>query len=281
MTCLQYLKYIDVRICEENTKEIASVESSIKNLKIHLGNWEKSDEIDDAHEFGSYTRGTKLPSCLDPSTDIDFMLVFRDVRLQPQTYLEKVREFGNKFYSRSEVYQDHPTMVIEMQKIKFEIVPSIRLYGQTYPGYQIPGPKDSPLVWIHTYPERMKIDLDKAERINAGLLRPLIRLMKLWNVQNGKPLTSFKIEEYATTHVFFCEKTIEAYFYEAVRWMTLIQATDQETRELLQTARTCIEYIQGYKRLGMEEQAFKILQQLLSLGALKGGQRDRYIDSIA
>ena len=281
MTCLQYLKYIDVRICEENTKEIASVESSIKNLKIHLGNWEKSDEIDDAHEFGSYTRGTKLPSCLDPSTDIDFMLVFRDVRLQPQTYLEKVREFGNKFYSRSEVYQDHPTMVIEMQKIKFEIVPSIRLYGQTYPGYQIPGPKDSPLVWIHTYPERMKIDLDKAERINAGLLRPLIRLMKLWNVQNGKPLTSFKIEEYATTHVFFCEKTNEAYVYEAVRWMTLIQATDQETRELLQTARTCIEYIQGYKRLGMEEQAFKILQQLLSLGALKGGQRDRYIDSIA
>lgn len=76
MTCLQYLKYIDNRICKDNEKEIDSVESSIKNLKIHLGNWEKSDEIDEAHEFGSYTRGTKLPSCLDPSTDIDFMMVF-------------------------------------------------------------------------------------------------------------------------------------------------------------------------------------------------------------
>ena len=263
MTCLQYLKYIDNRICKDNEKEIDSVESSIKNLKIHLGNWEKSDEIDEAHEFGSYTRGTKLPSCLDPSTDIDFMMVFRDVRLQPQTYLEKVREFGNKFYSRSEVYQDHPTMVIEMQKIKFEIVPSIRLYGQAYPGYQIPGPKDSPLVWMHTYPEQMKIDLDKAEQTNAGLLRPLIRLMKLWNVQNGKPLTSFKIEEYATTHVFFCEKTIEAYFYEAVRWMTLIQATDQETRGLLQTAQSTIEAIQGYKRLGLETHALDRLRLLL------------------
>lgn len=263
MTCLQYLKYIDNRICKDNEKEIDSVESSIKNLKIHLGNWEKSDEIDEAHEFGSYTRGTKLPSCLDPSTDIDFMMVFRDVRLQPQTYLEKVREFGNKFYSRSEVYQDHPTMVIEMQKIKFEIVPSIRLYVQAYPGYQIPGPKDSPLVWMHTYPEQMKIDLDKAEQKNACLLRPLIRLMKLWNVQNGKPLTSFKIEEYATTHIFFCEKTIEAYFYEAVRWMTLIQATDQKTHGLLQTAQSTIEAIQGYKRLGLETHALERLRLLL------------------
>ena len=263
MTCLQYLTHINNRICEENLLEKPSVLSSINQLKIHLNNWAKTAEIDNAHEFGSFTRDTKLPSCFDPSTDIDFMMIFGNVNLRPQTYMEKVREFGNKFYSRSDVYQDHPTMVIEMQKIKFEIVPAIRLYGQTYPGYQIPGPKESPLVWMNTYPEQMLINLNNAERMNAGLLRPLIRLMKLWNVHNGKSLTSYKIEEYATTHVFFCEKTLEAYFYEAIRWMTMVQAVDNKTRNLLSATQKTIDDITAYKRLGMEHNALVLLQELL------------------
>ena len=140
MSCLQYLNHIHGRIRQEQDNEETSIQTSLGTLKKHLVNWPKANEILEHHEFGSYVRGTKLPKCIDPSTDIDYMVVVDSTRFKPQTYIEKIREFADKYYPYSEVHQDHPTMVIELQTVRFEITPAIKMYGSTYHRYNIPAP---------------------------------------------------------------------------------------------------------------------------------------------
>ena len=43
--------------------------------------------------FGSYSRNTMLPRSYDPSSDVDYMVVFKNVIYQPQTYLNKLKDF--------------------------------------------------------------------------------------------------------------------------------------------------------------------------------------------
>lgn len=263
MTCDEYLWHLSQRIDAENKKEEASVQKSINNLKRHLDNWTAADEIREHHEFGSYVRGTKLPSCIDPSTDVDYMVVFKSTQLKPESYMEKIRRFANTYYSKSEIHKDHPTMVIELEKLKFEITPAIELYGSRYPGYHIPAPQNLALQWIETYPEQMEIDLKKAEGLNNNLLRPLIQLIKYWNVLNGKSLTSYKIEHNCTSLVFLGEKTLFNYFIHAAEWVTLNQFLKPDEKKNSEELKKNIEIIKNYHKQGKESLALLFLQYVL------------------
>lgn len=263
MTCEEYLWHISQRIDVENQKEKTSVQKSISYLKKYLDSWESSDEILEHHAFGSYVRGTKLPSRIDPSTDVDYMVVFKSTQLKPDTYIEKIRRFANTYYSKSEIHKDHPTMVIELEKLKFEITPAIELYGSRYPGYHIPAPQDLALQWMETYPEQMELDLLQAERTNKNLIRPLIQLIKYWNVINGKPLTSYKIEHNCTSLVFLGEKNLLNYFLHAAEWVTLNQFLKTEEKKKAEELKRNIEIIKNYHKQGRESLALIFLQFVL------------------
>lgn len=263
MTCLQYLNHINECINKEMEKEEQSIRTSLIYLKTHLNNWSKASEIQEHHEFGSYVRGTKLPKSIDPDTDIDYMVVFDSTRFKSQTYIDKIREFADKYYRASPVHQDHPTMVIELGNVRFEITPAVKLYGASYPRYNIPAPQQSFLQWIDTYPEEIEQNLRDANRRNNYMLKPLIRLLKYWNVKNGKILTSYKIEQYVTSHIFFGCHNLEDYFMEGANWLSTTQVLTETKRRKIAALQLGLSQIRQYKQNGNEFLAEIQLRRIL------------------
>lgn len=59
------------------------------------------------------TRNTILPRYMDSHSDVDYMVVFKDSGFRPQTYLERLRRFVERNYTRSQIKQSHPTIQLE------------------------------------------------------------------------------------------------------------------------------------------------------------------------
>jgi hypothetical protein len=63
---------------------------------------------------------------MDEKSDIDYMVVFSDRDYQPQTYLDRLRRFTEYYYQKSEIKQSHPTIQLELNHIRFELVPAVK-----------------------------------------------------------------------------------------------------------------------------------------------------------
>lgn len=113
---------------------------------------------------------------------------------KPRTYLEYLKSFANAYCERSEIYQDFPSVAIELNHIKFDLVPTTHNYLGSY---KIP---DTPINcyyqlqdWTDTDPN----DLDRAI-VNNQTLRRLVGLAKIWNVKSGYIYTSYELEKWIT-----------------------------------------------------------------------------------
>ncbi len=192
-----------------SSAENSSITSSISTLKLRLASYFGSD-ISEHFQFGSSTRGTILPRNADSNSDIDYMVVFdtRSGQYKPQTYLDKLRRFAVAKYATSEIKQSHPTIVLSLNHISFELVPAINSYG-----YQIPSPSKDFLDWMHTNPaEANRVIREKNGRENSQI-KPLVRLVKYWNAKNGHCFTPFSLESsIVETHFWGCS-TLKDYFY--------------------------------------------------------------------
>ena len=106
------------------------------------------------------------------------MIVFNtsvDGIKKPQTYLDRLRIFANKKYATSEIFQSHPTIVLSLNHINFELVPAIYNYS-----YQIPSPASSWSEWLATDragTNQALLDKNKTENYQ---IKPLVRLIKYW-----------------------------------------------------------------------------------------------------
>lgn len=155
--------------------EKSSINISISALESKLNIYFGS-EIIDKFKFGSSTRGTILPRKVDSDSDIDYMIIFNNTsNLAPQTYLNKLKIFAEKYYSLSEIHQSSPTIVLELNHIKFELVPA---YKSMF-GYYIPDGKGG---WMNTNPNDINNELIEANKQNNSQIKPIIRLMKYWNI---------------------------------------------------------------------------------------------------
>ncbi len=167
-----------------------SISTSISTLEYRLNSYFGND-IREQFAFGSYTRVTILPRKVDENSDVDYMVVFDNSNnYKPQTFLDKLRRFAEAKYSTSEIYQSSPTMVLELNHIKFELVPAYKTYWGTY--YISDGNGS----WMATYPNDFNSQLTKTNNNNSCKIKPLVRLIKEWNVKvNYHDLTSYKIED--------------------------------------------------------------------------------------
>ncbi|WP_331497289.1 SMODS domain-containing nucleotidyltransferase, partial [Romboutsia ilealis] len=140
--------------------EKVSIKKSIDTLEYRLRLY-FGDEIEEQFSFGSYTRGTILPRKADENSDIDYMVVFKNsYGYKPETFFKKLKNFANHWYSTSEIYRDSPTIVLELNHIKFELVPA---YNSSYYNwtkqYNIPAPKLSYADWMPTDPNEFNSKL--------------------------------------------------------------------------------------------------------------------------
>lgn len=150
--------------------------------------YNESVNLTEIKVFGSYDRDTNLPQSVDYKTDVDIMLVMEDDGCMPQTYLDRVRRAVEAKYSTSYIKQSSPTIVLQMQHIKFEITPAIRELGI----YKIKNGGDG---WMYTYCLTDFSSLTKANQANNYMIKPAIRLIKYWNAKkNYKAISSYELE---------------------------------------------------------------------------------------
>ena len=171
------------------SSEKDSISKSVDTIKTRLSLY-FSTEIEEKKVFGSYVRGTILPRKDDANSDVDVMVVFKNpYAYKPQTFLNKLKAFAEKYYSSSEIYQSSPTIVLELNHIKFEITPAYKQYGS----YYIP---DGPSNWMYTDPDGFYNTLTQCNVNNSYKIKPVIRLLKHWNIKkNYRDMASFALEK--------------------------------------------------------------------------------------
>lgn len=221
MSVLTYLSGISSSLIFHDDNN--SVDRSLNCIKSRLRTAPFANDIISIDEFGSYTRDTMLPRSVDGNADIDIMVVFRnELGLKPQTLLTKIKTHVLDKYKRSEVYQDFPTIVLDLNLIKYEIVPAIKNYWRQL---QIPS-KEGYNDWIATNPANTKRIVDYAKSCYPGKILPLIRLMKAWNVKNGKPFDTYALEEQISQMNYYYCSNLKDCFYTCVDnlWLPMFPA---------------------------------------------------------
>jgi predicted nucleotidyltransferase len=210
MSVLSYLLAIaeEVKIQDwERTK----IDTSINTLSYKLGN--HFNNLSSKYVFGSYDRKTILRRSKDNNSDVDFMVVFSDgANYKPQTLMSRLKGFAEANYSRNEIYQSSPTIVLELSHIKFELVPAYSSWLSTY----IPAPSSHYEDWITTDPSSMKTALNSKNSSNYYMMRKLIRILKYWNAKNGKVYSSYALEKSIVETYYWGCSNLRDYFYTAV-----------------------------------------------------------------
>lgn len=185
--------------------------------------WNEAVNLKEIKVFGSYARETDLPRAIDSGTDVDIMLVMDDDGATPQTYLDRVRRAVEAKYSTSDIKQSSPTIVLQMNHIKFEITPAIQSYSQ----YKIKGQWGG---WMYTNCLTDFVNLKTANINNYCKIKPVIRLVKYWNkTRNGRGFASYQIE-----------KNIVDY-YQSNRYQ------EYDTKRYLLTALQCLRSLPIYE----------------------------------
>jgi Second Messenger Oligonucleotide or Dinucleotide Synthetase domain len=201
MTTNNYLSRISANAVLSGS-ELQSIGTSIRTIANRLTSY-FGPAITTQFRFGSSMRGTILPRSLDARSDIDYMVVFADARHQPQTYLNQLRRFVERYYPSSVIKQSAPTMVLELNHIKFDLAPALRgSWGPLGPPFVIPDGQGG---WRGTNPNDFNDELAEADVNQRGLLKPTIRLAKMWNARAGHVFDSYLFEKWITNRNFwFC-----------------------------------------------------------------------------
>lgn len=184
--------------------EKSSITTSINTIKTRLDSY--FSDITEKKVFGSYVRGTILPRKADSESDVDLMVVFSNpYGYKPQSFLNRLKNFAEYYYSRSEIYQSSPTIVLELNHIKFELTPAYVTSGY----YYIPkGPSE----WVYTDPDGFYDTLTRCNVNNVYKIKPVVRLIKHWNIQkNYRDLASYYLEKKIAEDMMFSYITCTSY----------------------------------------------------------------------
>ncbi len=209
--------------------EIDSIKTSTDYLKQKI--WGVfQDKLRSVEIFGSYDRGTKLPSEVNQDTDVDILIVFKKNEFQPRTYLNQLRAFGERTYPRSDIFPDHPSIIVELAHLRFDLVPA---YVET--GFfgdetiYIPGPPSKDLKWIETDPTSFKKQLVEKNNDKNGLTISIIKIMKYWNCINNYPFSSFFLERVAVKNNV-SGKNLKECFYDFISEISDYNLTDFQAK---------------------------------------------------
>jgi hypothetical protein len=140
--------------------------------------------------IGSYRRNT----IVRPERDIDLMAVLGYPANKAlweggsRNFLTHIRNKLNNDYSKTVVSAREVAAVLKFTDIEAEVVPAFRREGG---GFLIPDGKDG---WLATNPPYHTTLIEDSDKAHDGRLKPLIRLIKFWNLVNAGHLRSFHVE---------------------------------------------------------------------------------------
>lgn len=177
-----YLRFLSLSYYLKNdSDEVRKINTSLNGLLTNL-NADLGLLIKRKFVFGSYDRDTILPRKFDSKSDIDVMVVFNHTEHErtPETYRAWLKLFADKYYKDrygSEVVRSFPTVTIRLGHIHFDL------------------------------------KLTEANTKYNQIVRPIIRLLKAWNCNNGYPYDSYLLELQITGMNFFGDNIQSGFFY--------------------------------------------------------------------
>jgi len=222
-------------------------------------------EIDRSLIFGSYSRNTILPRQMDARSDIDYMVVFADDQFRPQTYLDKLRRFVVANYPRSCIAQSNPTIVLSLNHINFELVPAIDSW---FHGIRIPAKASDYIDWIGTDPSSFNQKLTDKNAANQSLIKPLVRVLKYWNSNNGYPFESYELEQLIVDKTYWSVffgygNRLEDYFYDFVENVGLSYGVAQWKHDAVSRLKKYAVVASDYESNGYNIKAENAMKRLL------------------
>jgi predicted nucleotidyltransferase len=262
-----YLEQLaNASVLRHNEKEsiARSVLALFAKLKAHFGVDIKEPKI-----FGSYSRGTILPRSMDAQSDVDCLIEFSENNAKPQTYLNRLRRFVTKNYSRSEIAQSNPTIVINLNHIRFELVPAV---NSCWSGLEIPARTSDWNDWQEISPWDFQENLIKKNKRTDGYIRKLIRLLKYWNACNGRPFQSYDLEERIVEKNYWQWNTIWGpewnlfrYFYDFASSLSEISifASPAALANAIDHLQSTVEEANQANRSGDDRHAINCLNRIL------------------
>lgn len=259
MTVNSYLDRLASRLVLSDAEE-ESIKTSTNSIGSRLDSY-FGGLIADHFKFGSYTRRTILPRLADEESDIDYMVVFCDGSYRPQTYLDRLKTFAERYYTKSEIHQSSPTIVLELQHIKFELVPAH--CGYSGGEYYIPDGKGG---WMSTYPRQFDSLLRKVNQEHNYQIKPAIRLIKHWNInKNKRALSSYQIEQKITEALRYSTPPYGRLVDYVGYAQTLMRELAFFDNFTLQRVDHAIEYLKialKYESIGLPDRALSVIQKV-------------------
>lgn len=238
-----------------NEKE--SINKSISTLQTRLDAYFVG-KLKTHIRFGSSTRGTILPRSMDEHSDIDYMVVFNNDDSVPQTYLDRLKRFAENYYGKSEIYQSSPTIVLELNHIKFDLVPAKTSWLS---GYKIPNRYGG---WIDTDPNDFNSKLEEKNKNNSSLIKPTIRLAKYWNATNGYVYDSFTFEKWIVDLWFWNCANQKDYFFTVIDKLPMESESTQWRKDKISRAKNIVAQVKEYERQGMSASAELEIKKLIA-----------------
>jgi predicted nucleotidyltransferase len=242
-----------------SSNEQSSITTSITTLQSRMGLHFDSNAIAQHFRFGSSTRGTILPRSMDEQSDIDYMVVFSDSSATPQTYLNRLKTFVEKRYCSSEIYQSSPTIVLELNHIKFDLVPATKTWiGEL----QIPNGSGG---WMTTNPNDFNATLEAKNKEHKSLIKPTIRLFKYWNATAGFPFQSFEMEKWVCGLSFWYLANQKDYFFAVIENLSTSTSYSQWVNNEITRAKNIVANVRRYEKDEMPVTAENEIKKLFRL----------------
>ncbi|HMS06110.1 MAG TPA: nucleotidyltransferase [Burkholderiaceae bacterium] len=242
-----------------SSTEQSSITTSISTLQTRIGLHFASGVIKQHFRFGSSTRGTILPRSMDEHSDIDYMIVFSENNATPQTYLNRLKTFVEKYYSSSEIRQSSPTIVLELNHIRFDLVPATTTWiGEL----QIPNGSGA---WMTTNPNDFNSTLEAKNKEHKSLIKPSIRLFKYWNATAGFPFQSFEMEKWVCGLSFWFLSNQKDYFLAIIENLNTSSSYSQWVNNEITRAKAIVANVRQYEKDDMPVTAENEMKKLFRL----------------
>ena len=239
-----------------SSDEESSINTSISTIKSRLTSHFGSG-VSEQFRFGSSTRGTILPRSMDEHSDIDYMVIFSDSSYTPQTYLDRLKRFAEIHYSTSDIKQSSPSVVLQLNHVKFDLVPALK---QQYAGYRIPN---GPGAWQNTNPNDFNATLTAKNAAELYMIKPAIRLAKFWNAASGYIYDSYSLEKYIVQLSFFGVSNPRDYLFTVFDNLTLSYDQAQWRKDKLARAKEIVAKVRQLERDAMPYSAESEVKKLI------------------
>jgi hypothetical protein len=236
--------------------EKTSIDKSIATITSRINSY-FGENLVTQFRFGSSTRGTILPRSMDEHSDIDYMVVLKNDGRVPQTYLDRIKRFAAKYYSTSEIKQSSPSIVLELNHIKFDLVPAINSWLS---GYKIP---DGTSGWQETNPNDFNKSLEEKNKNNFNLIKPTIRLAKYWNAKNGYVFDSFSFEKGIINLSYWGCTNQKDYLFAIFDSVAISYDSAQWRKDKVERAKQIVKNVRDYERANMPATAEDEVKKLI------------------